>query len=396
MGNETRALSGIKVCDLTQGVAGPHATMLLALHGADVTKIEPLDGDWSRVLGKPSGQETTESIAVNRAKRSIACNLKSDAGRDIVRRLIEQSDIFIESFRPGVIARMGLGYEEVRKIKPSIVYASVSGFGQEGPNTLRPTVDGLIQAYSGMMVMNRTPEGVPHRQGMIAVDVLTGLYIYQAVSAALIRQIRFGEGSYLDISMMQSAAAFQSAKIMEHAAFNGKPAPLYVPSGMYQTTDGYIVISGMRDRHFAAICEVMNRPDLASDPRWPTQPARAQFGEIINGEIRKEVAKRSSAEWLTDLHAAGVFAEAVQGYADWLEDDHVKAVQAYRMAGESAFGPLPMAHIPGTPRDGDPRDYRTPLIGEHSREVLAELGFDAHWIDQHIQAGSVRETTRAA
>ncbi|RYF57132.1 MAG: CoA transferase, partial [Comamonadaceae bacterium] len=144
MANETRALSGIKVCDLTQGVAGPHATMLLALHGADVTKIEPLEGDWCRVLGKPSGQETTESIAVNRAKRSIACNLKSDAGRDIVRRMIEQSDIFIESFRPGVIARMGLGYDEVRKIKPSIVYASVSGFGQEGPNTLRPTVDGLI------------------------------------------------------------------------------------------------------------------------------------------------------------------------------------------------------------------------------------------------------------
>lgn len=394
MANETRALSGIKVCDLTQGVAGPHATMLLALHGADVTKIEPPEGDWCRVLGQPSNQETTESIAVNRAKRSVACNLKSDAGREIVRRMIAESDIFIESFRPGVIARMGLGYDDVRKIKPGIVYASVSGFGQTGPNTLRPTVDGLIQAYSGMMIMNRTPDGTPHRIGMIAVDVLTGLYTYQAVSAALIRQIRFGEGAYLDISMMQAAAAFQSAKIMEHAAFDGKPTPLYVPSGMYKTADGYIVISGMRDRHFLAICEIMNRPDLASDPRWPSQPKRAQFGDIINGEIRKEAIKRTTGGWLKDFHAAGVFAEAVQGYGDWLQDDHVNAVQAYQLAGESAFGPLPMAHIPGTPRDGDPRGFKTPLIGEHSREVLRELGFDAQWIDQHITAGSVKETVR--
>ena len=396
MANEKRALSGIKVCDLTQGIAGPHATMLLALHGADVTKIEPLDGDWSRVLGKPRGQETTESIAVNRAKRSVSCDLKSEAGREIVRRMIAQSDIFIESFRPGVIARMGLGYEEVRKIKPDIVYASISGFGQTGPNAQRPTVDGLIQAYSGMMVMNRTPDGIPHRQGMIAVDVLTGLYIYQAVSAALIRQLRFGEGSFLDISMMQSAAAFQSAKIMEHVAFEGKPAPLYVPSGMYPTADGYVVISGMRDRHFAALCEVMNRSDLATDPRWPTQTARVQHGEFINGEIRKETVKRTTAEWLKDLHAAGVFAEVVQGYSEWLDSEHVKAVQAYTVAGQSAFGPLPMVHIPGTSRDDSASDHRTPLIGEHTRELLGELGFEAAWINEQIAAGKIGETVRPA
>lgn len=396
MANEKRALSGIRVCDLTQGIAGPHATMLLALHGAEVTKIEPLEGDWSRVLGVPKGQETTESIAVNRAKRSIACDLKSEAGRDIVRRMVAQSDIFIESFRPGVIGRMGLSYDDVRAIKPDIVYVSISGFGQTGPNAQRPTVDGLIQAYSGMMVMNRTPDGIPHRQGMIAVDVLTGLYIYQAVSAALIRQLRFGEGSYLDISMMQASAAFQSAKIIEHAAFDGKPAPLYVPSGMYKTTDGYIVISGMRDRHFAALCEVMNRPDLAGDPRWPTQQARAQFGEIINGEIRKEAAKRSTADWLKDLHAAGVFAEAVQDYSAWLDSEHVKAVQAYTLGGDSAFGPLPMVHIPGTPRDDQARSHRTPLVGEHSRELLDELGYDAAWIAQQIESRTVGETLRPA
>src|SRR5690606_8639980 len=130
---------------------------------------------------------------------------------------------------------------------------------------------GLIQAYSGMMVMNRSPDGAPHRQGMVAVDVLTGLYAHQAISAALIREIRFGEGAYLDVNMMQSAAAFQAAKIMDHVTAKGKSVPLYVPSGMFRTADGYIVISGMRNHHFEALCRVMDRLDLARDPRWPTQ-----------------------------------------------------------------------------------------------------------------------------
>ncbi len=391
---EEKALSGIKVYDLTQGVAGPHATMLLALHGADVTKIEPLEGDWSRVLGKTAGHNSSDSLAVNRGKRSLACDLKSEAGQEIARKLIAQSDIFIESFRPGVIGRLGLGYEQVQKINPGIIYVSVSGFGQTGPSSLRPAVDGLIQASSGMMVMNRTADGTPHRQGMIAVDVLTGLYVYQAISSALIRKLRFGKGAYLDITMMQCAAAFQAAKIMEHVACDGTPPPLYVPAGMFKTADGYMVVSGMRDHHFATLCKVLDRPDLANDARWPTQALRMQYGDILNTEIRKEIVKRPTKEWLKTLHDAGVFAEAVQSYSEWLEDEHVKSVQAYKWAGESDFGPLPVVRVPGVLPNDDPAETRSPLIGEHSTEILLELGFQQEWIDKQLDKGSVRESVR--
>lgn len=391
---DTKALSGIKVYDATQGVAGPHAAMLLALHGADVRKVEPLDGDWCRVLGKPKGQHTVESLAINRGKRSLACDLKTAEGLDIARRLIAESDIFIESFRPGVIGKMGLGYEQVREIKPDIVYASISGFGQHGPNTQRPTVDGLIQAYSGMMVMNRTPDGQPHRQGMIAVDVMTGLYAYQAISSALIRKIRFGKGAYLDINMAQSAAAFQAAKVMEHVVYDGKAPPLYVPAGMFRTADGDMVISGMRNAHFAALCEVVGRPDLADDPRWSTQAQRAEYGDIIHGELRKEFVKRTTREWLKALHAAGVLAEVVQSYGDWLEDEHSKSVQAYRWTDTSEFGALPVPRIPGILPIDDPASTPGPLIGEHSREILRELGYTEEWIEDQLEAGVLRESVR--
>ena len=169
------AYDGITVLDFTQGIAGPHASMLLALHGADVIKIEPLEGDWGRALGELKGDHCAHSVAFNRGKRSIALDLKSPDGIAVVKKIAAKAHVVLESFRPGVIQRLGFGYEAIKKVNPKVVYCSVSGFGQTGPYSKRPTVDGLIQAFSGMMVMNRMPDGTPWRQGMIAVDVTTGL-----------------------------------------------------------------------------------------------------------------------------------------------------------------------------------------------------------------------------
>ena len=231
------AYDGITVLDFTQGVAGPHATMLLALHGADVIKIEPPEGDWGRALGELKGDHCAHSVAFNRGKRSIALDLKSADGKAVVNKLMAKANVVIESFRPGVISRLGFGYEDARKINPKVVYCSVSGFGQTGPYSKRPTVDGLIQAFSGMMVMNRLPDGTPWRQGMIAVDVTTGLYTFQALAPALMRQLRYGEGCYIDSSLMKSAAAYQGAKLMEWVFSNGAPPPLYMPAGSYKTAE---------------------------------------------------------------------------------------------------------------------------------------------------------------
>lgn len=395
--DDNKPLRGMRVYDATQGVAGPHATMLLALNGADVIKVEPLEGDWCRVLGNAIGQESVNYLAYNRGKRSMACDVKTAAGMEIVRKLIATCDVFVESFRPGVIGRMGLGYDEVSKINPKIIYASVSGFGQTGPNSQRPTVDGLIQAYSGMMVMNRTDDGTPHRMGMIVIDVVTGLYAYQAITTAIIRKLRFDQGSYLDINMVQSAAAFQAAKIMEYAESGGRPQPLYVPAGMFRTADGYIVVSGMRSHHFAALCGVVNRPDLAADPRWQTQGDRTAHGTTINEELRKEFVKRTSQEWLSGLHAVGVFAERVRSYGEWLEDDHARGSNAYAWVDTGAFGCLPVPCVPGVLPAGDNPSAvgaAPPLIGEHTRAILGELGFEHAWVDAQIAAGAIAETQR--
>ncbi len=392
-----KPFEGLRVFDATQGVAGPHATMLLALNGADVVKVEPIDGDWCRVLGKAIGQESVNYYSVNRAKRSIAYNAKSAAGRAIAAKLTASADIFVESFRPGAAERLGLGYERMRKLNPGIIYASVSGFGQTGPSSQRPTVDGLIQAYSGLMVMNRTEDGKPNRIAMIAIDVITGLYAYQAITGALVRKLRFGDGAQLDISMVQAAAAFQSAKIMEFVESQGKPAPLYVPAGMFRTADGYMVVSGMRDHHFASLCGVVGRPDMANDPRWPTQGDRVLHGETIHAELRGEFLKHNTDHWLGGLHEVGVFAEKVRDYGQWLQEEHVKQTAAVAWIRHPTFGELPVARVPGVLPAGDsPTADAAPLIGEHSRPILIDLGFEPAWIDEQIDNGSVRETVRGS
>ncbi|HYC65599.1 MAG TPA: CoA transferase, partial [Reyranellaceae bacterium] len=260
------AFDGLTVLDFTQGIAGPHASMLLALHGADVIKIEPPEGDWGRALGELKGDHCAHSVAFNRGKRSIALDLKSPDGIAVVQKIAAKANAVMESFRPGVISRLGFGYEQIKKVNPNVVYCSVSGFGQTGPYSKRPTVDGLIQAFSGMMVMNRMPDGTPWRQGMIAVDVTTGLYTFQALSTALMRQVRFGEGSHIDSSLMRSAAAFQGAKLMEWVFSKGTPPPLYMPAGSYKTANGYIMVSAMRPHHFKALFELIGRDDIANDP----------------------------------------------------------------------------------------------------------------------------------
>ena len=273
------AFDGVTVLDFTQGVAGPHASLLLALHGADVIKIEPPEGDWGRALGELRGDHCAHSIAFNRGKRSIALDLKSPDGIAVAKKIAAKADVVMESFRPGVISRLGFGYEDLKKINPKVVYCSVSGFGQTGPYAKRPTVDGLIQAFSGMMVMNRTPDGTPWRQGMIAVDVTTGLYTFQALATAIMRQFRFGEGCFIDSSLMRSAAAYQGAKLMEWVFSNGAPPVLYMPAGSYKSKNGYIMVSAMRPHHFRLMFELIGRPDILHELGFSAAEIEAIFAK---------------------------------------------------------------------------------------------------------------------
>jgi crotonobetainyl-CoA:carnitine CoA-transferase CaiB-like acyl-CoA transferase len=370
----TEAYSGLRVCDLSQGVAGPHGTMMLAQFGADVIKIEPPGGDWARTLGGRYGDHSAHSYTFNRGKRSVAVDLKSNEGKDVVRRLIAVSDVFVESFRPGVAAKLGFSYEAVRTMQPSIVYASLSGFGQSGPYSKRGTVDALIQGFSGMMVMNQTPDGRPHRQNMTAVDVLSGLYLFSALSAAISQRRRTGCGGYIDVSLMQSAAAFQAAKIMEFHLSEGIPKPLYMPAGYLCTRDGAVSLATMRQEHYESLCNALKRPDLISDARFCDIAPRIQNGRILMTELEGETRKYDTTVLLELLQTAGILVERVQSYGEWIEDPHVKSTHAFNWIEHKDLGRIPVASTPGLTSGSSNRGPQAaPATGQHTSEILKML-----------------------
>ncbi len=374
--DDQRAFSGIKVLDFTQGIAGPHSTMLLAQHGADVLKVEPLHGDWGRGMGALYSDHCAHSIAFNRGKRSIALNMKQPEALEIVRKMAAECDVVVEAFRPGVMAKFGLSYDDVKKINPSVVYLSVTGFGQFGPNSTRPVTDAVIQAFSGFMTINRDDRGIPNRVNMIPIDVATGLYAFQALSTALMRKFRFGEGSYIDNSLMQSAAAFQAAKIAEYYLEDGEVKPLYQPVGTMKTADGYLNVTAMRDYHYESLCDILGLPELKTDPRFDAREKRIDNQDELMPLIRAEFEKKPTAHWVAQLTEADVMNAEVQTYGDFMADEHTKVFDAIAYIDHAGAGKMPMPNIPGLPKiDGPSAMTHAPHLGEHSDVILAEWGY---------------------
>ncbi len=383
--SEHLPFEGLNVFDATQGVAGPHATMLLAQYGANVTKIEPLDGDWGRTLGKEYGDLCAHAVAFNRGKRSIAIDLKNPDGISLAKELAAKADVVVESFRPGVMKKFGLSYDDLKAKNPSQVYLSVSGFGQDGPYNSLPVTDSVIQAFSGWMSINRDEHGTPQRIGM-----MTGLYAFQALSTAIIKQYRFAEGSYIDCSLMQSAAAFQVAKIMEHHLEGGAPQVLYVPVGTMKTADGHINVTAMRDHHYTALCEAIGRDDMATNPKYSGRENRLTHEAEIMAAVRVEFVKRSTADWAELLTDAGVMNAPVSDYKDFIADEQVKAVNAISWIKYDGLGNVPLANVPGLPTiNGQNAMTECPHIGEQSRDILAEAGIDSAAIEQLIASKAV-------
>ena len=372
-----QALSGMRVLDFSQGVAGPHASMLLGLNGADVVKIEPPSGDWVRRLGDQAEGMSVLYLAFNRAKRSLVLDLKKSADLAVAADMAAQVDIIVESFRPGVMKGLGLDQDSIRPRNPNVIYCSISGFGSTGSAAARPGVDTLIQANSGFMMMNRSPDGVPRRLGLVWVDVATGLYAYQAIANAIIRRLRGGPGANLEITLAQSAAAMQAPKIMEFVQTQGiAPTSLYVPSGVFRTNDGYIVISGTRDEHFLGLCAAIDATQLACDARWPDAASRIRHAAQINALIEERLVQNDAAFWLERLTQAEVMAEAVLSYGQWLQQAHALESSAYAWCDDSAFGALPVPRVPGVLPGDDPAaaHQRPPRLGQHTQEILRSLG----------------------
>jgi crotonobetainyl-CoA:carnitine CoA-transferase CaiB-like acyl-CoA transferase len=384
--------AGLKVVDLSQGIAGPYCAMLLAQHGADVIKVEGLgDGDWARTLGVRHGNHSAFSVIGNLGKRSIAVDLKNDAGKEIVWRLLEGADIFLEGFRPGVIRRLGFDYEAVSSRDPRILYVSISGFGQSGPLAERPAMDPVLQAYTGLMNENRGEDGVPHRVPVIVVDMSTGLYAFQAVSAALYARRDLRHGRYIDVSLMQSAAALQSIRLMACHLEGGVMKPGGAPGGVFQTADGWMSILAFNDRDFRSLCAAMDMPTLADEPRFLTAQLRLANDAALYAIVRPAIAARPSAEWSERLTEARLMHEQLNTYADFLAQPHVKETGLIQWLNQAGFNrPVPVPALPGMSRqlDGTPRGT-APVTGQHTTEILLEHGYGRAEVDSLLTKGIV-------
>ena len=375
MNSLDNALEGTRVLDFSQGIAGPHGACLLAEMGADVLKIEPPEGDWLRVLGARRGQSSVLYATFNRGKRGMVLNLKEAKAREVALRMIAGADVMLESNRVGVMKRLGLDYDTVRLVNPRLVYVSVSGFGQEGPYTDRPATDAAVQAYSGFS-FGVSDMVTPVRVRLSLVDVISGIYTSNAVVAALLKRGRTGEGQYIDMALAHCITAVQGYKYAEHELTGGKlSGELFAGIGIYKTADGFIAMSAMKEQHVIDLMNVLGLEGLLQDPRFATPQGR--FGN--QGELRQLMGERfsrqPSAHWLPLLRGADLIHQEVLNYDAYRRDPQVLARRLFEPTDLNEMGTLPTVRMPGLPAGG-PGPRPPPSIGQHTRDVLKDMGLD--------------------
>jgi crotonobetainyl-CoA:carnitine CoA-transferase CaiB-like acyl-CoA transferase len=382
---------GLKVLDLSQGIAGPYCGMHLARNGADVIKVEPPGaGCWSRLLGKHTGDQTAHSVIVNRAKRSLAVDLKTAEGVAIVQKLAAGCDVLIQNYRVGKIDKFKLDYASVQKTNPNIIYLSITGFGATGPLADQPATDSVMQAFTGLMSINRDVNGAPQRIEMLAIDFSTGLYAFQAVAAALYRKAMKGRGAHIETSLLECALALQEGAMMEQYLQGGAAEPIGMPVGMFKTKDGYMSVNARRDEHFKRLSKLLGKEEWITDPRYADARGRVNNRHELMAELRPYFEQKTSDEWVALLTGIDILKAKVNTYEDLFADPQVQAMNAVRWVENDTLGRVPMGNICGqqAAASGDNLTH-APHVGEHTRAILGELGYASADIEKLGAAGVV-------
>ena len=396
-----KPLSGIKVLDLSRVLAGPLCTMILADLGAEVVKVEPPWGDETRGWGPPFLKgESAYFLAVNRGKRSLALDLKTQEGQEVVRRLAREADILVENFKTGDLGRYRLDYESLKAQNPRLVYLSITGFGHTGPRAQEPGYDAALQGYTGIMSVTGEPEGPPMKVGVAWIDVMTGMMGAVAVLAALLERERSGQGQHIDLSLYD-VGLFALANLGESYLLTGAPPKRLgnahaqiVPYGAFPAADGWIVLAVGNDEQFARLCQVLELPGLKE--RFPRNPMRVENRQEVERALAQVLRTRPRAYWLERLKEAGVPAAPVNDLKEAFADPQAGARGAVWTLAHPLLGALPtlasplrfLSRTPASP--GLP----PPLLGEHTEEVLLEAGLGPEEVQALVEKGVVRTWPR--
>jgi crotonobetainyl-CoA:carnitine CoA-transferase CaiB-like acyl-CoA transferase len=371
----------VRVLDLTRVLAGPFSTMMLGDMGADVIKVEePGKGDDTRSWPPFVGGEATYFMAVNRSKRSITLNLKAPAGRDILSRLIAKSDVIVENFRPGTMARLGFGYPELARRHPRLIYCSISGFGESGPEAQRAGYDLIVQAESGVMDLTGFPDGPPVKVGNSIADLVAGMSAAHGIALALLARGRTGKGQKIEIGMLDVMAALLTYQAGIYFGTGARPTrrgnahPSIVPYEVFRAADAYLTIGVANNSLWERCCGALDRPDLARDPRFDTESKRVEHrGELIP-LLNEILGARAADEWLKRLEAAGVPAGRIKTVPEVCESEHLKARGMIVSLSHPTAGQVTVMGVPirlhGTPGAAV---VPPPRLGEHTDEVLTRL-----------------------
>lgn len=406
--SDKRPLAGIRILDMSRVFSGPWGTQILGDLGAEVIKVEqPGRGDDLRKLGPPfladaAGEPTLESsyyLSVNRNKKGIAIDITQPQGQEVIRQLACQSDVFIENFKVGNLARYGLGYEDLKALNPALIYCSITAFGQTGPNRHRLGYDSLLQAMCGLMSVTGHPDGAPGagplKVGLVLSDMVAGMYAAMAIQAALYARDTRAQGSgtrqgqYIDISMFDAQLAAMSHQAMHYLVSGENPkrfgngAPSVSPSNVFTCSDGHIILVAGNDAQFRKLCEVVGAAGLATDPRYLTNALRVTHRQTLWEDLNEQFSQKSMAHWLRTLEAADLVAGPINTLEQVFAEPQIAAREMVVKAKHASGSEVPLIASPMRLSETPLNVYTAPpTSGEHTREVLRSLlGFSDAQID---------------
>lgn len=391
-------LEGIRVLDLTRVLAGPYCTMMLGDLGAEIIKVEaPGKGDDSRQFGPYQGGESAYFMSLNRNKKSLTLNLKSKLGKEVLMDLVSKVDVLVENFRPGTMEKLGIGYESLKQINPSLIYAASSGFGHSGPYSQRPAYDGVVQAMGGIMSITGQRGGMPTRVGPSIGDIAAGLFTTIGVLSALIYKNETGIGQKIDVAMLDCQVAMLENAIARYVVTKEVPKPAgnrhtsIVPFEPFDTADSQIVIAVGNDGLWVKYCDVCGLESIADDSRFSTNPKRNENYEELRPILSAKMLEKTTEQWQKLLDDAGIPNGPINSIDKVIENEQVLAREMIVDVRHPVAGQLKMPGVaiklsetPGAVR------FAAPILGEHSYEILQHyLGYDAEKIKELIEAGAL-------